>query len=164
MNVAELKASSLAFRFPGAASSKGGKPHKAKPEEVLHRACFQLVELLQPQYPILEYLFHSPNGGGRSKAEAGALKAMGVRSGVPDLQLPFPSHYFKGLGIELKAGKNTLTNDQRDWLQVASKNGWLVGVARTLEEFDELLKAFLSNKQCRDNKSMPGWNEIFNSK
>lgn len=38
----------------------------------------------------LEDLWHIPNGGGRSKAEAGIFKAMGTKPGVPDLELAVP--------------------------------------------------------------------------
>lgn len=53
-----------------------------RPEEALHRAC---VAYLRAALPKPWICFHVPNGGGRSKAEAGILKAMGVLAGVPDL-------------------------------------------------------------------------------
>ena len=40
-----------------------------------------------------------PNGGKRSKAEAGRLKAEGVKSGVPDLCLIYDGMYY---GLEVK--------------------------------------------------------------
>jgi len=51
-------------------------------EEQLHRAC---VAHLQAALPKPWIVWHTPNGGGRSKAEAGILKAMGVLAGMPDL-------------------------------------------------------------------------------
>lgn len=53
-----------------------------RPEEQLHRAC---VQYLQASLPKPWLCWHTPNGGGRSKAEAGILKAMGVLAGMPDL-------------------------------------------------------------------------------
>lgn len=53
-----------------------------RPEENLHRAC---VQYLQAALPKPWFCAHVPNGGGRSKAEAGILKAMGVLAGMPDL-------------------------------------------------------------------------------
>ncbi|MEH6476668.1 MAG: hypothetical protein V7727_13330, partial [Sneathiella sp.] len=50
-------------------------------EELLQRA---VVEWLGWQYPMLLF-FVVPNGGGRSKAEAGILKATGVKAGGADL-------------------------------------------------------------------------------
>lgn len=37
------------------------------------------------QYPELELLYHIPNEGKRSKVTGGRLKALGLKSGVPDL-------------------------------------------------------------------------------
>ena len=56
-------------------------------------------------YPELEWLFHIPNGGSRHKIEAGKLKAMGVKPGVPDLALLVPKGPYNGLFIELKNEK-----------------------------------------------------------
>ncbi len=53
-----------------------------RPEERLHR---QLVAFLRVALPKPWLVFHVPNGGARSKAEAGAFKAMGVLAGMPDL-------------------------------------------------------------------------------
>lgn len=53
-------------------------------------------------YPDLKWLHHSPNGGFRNKREAGKLKAMGVKSGFPDLILLIKRGPYSGLGIELK--------------------------------------------------------------
>ena len=53
-----------------------------RPEEQLQRA---LVAHLRARLPKPWLVWATPNGGGRSKAEAGILKAMGVLAGVPDL-------------------------------------------------------------------------------
>jgi hypothetical protein len=63
-------------------------------EEQLHRAC---VAHLQAALPKPWIVWHTPNGGGRSKAEAGILKAMGVLAGMPDLFVMGP--YVAGYGI-----------------------------------------------------------------
>lgn len=53
-----------------------------RPEENLHKAC---VQYLRASLPKPWLCWHTANGGGRSKAEAGILKAMGVLAGMPDL-------------------------------------------------------------------------------
>ena len=53
-----------------------------RPEETLHRAC---VAYLRASLPKPWIVWHAPNGGGRSKAEAGIFKALGVLAGMPDL-------------------------------------------------------------------------------
>jgi len=57
-------------------------------EEQLHRAA---VAYLRAALPKPWIVWHTPNGGGRSKAEAGILKAMGVLAGMPDLFVMGPT-------------------------------------------------------------------------
>lgn len=59
-------------------------------EEQLHRAA---VAHLRASLPAPWIVFHVPNGGGRSKAEAGILKAMGVLAGMPDLLIIGPERW-----------------------------------------------------------------------
>lgn len=61
-----------------------------RPEENLHKAC---VQYLRASLPKPWLCWHTANGGGRSKAEAGILKAMGVLAGMPDLFVMGPSDY-----------------------------------------------------------------------
>lgn len=69
------------------------------------------------KYPELKRLAHIPNGGSRHKAEAGKLKAMGVKNGFPDLFLPIRRSNWNGLFIELKRIKGGIvSDDQKDWL------------------------------------------------
>jgi len=54
------------------------------------------------QFKELAWLFAIPNGGHRSKAQAGKLKAEGVRAGVADLCLPIARRGYNALYIEMK--------------------------------------------------------------
>ena len=57
-------------------------------EDDLQMACVRWFDL---QFSVLSWaLFHVPNGGFRNRHEAARFKAMGVRSGVPDLLLLIP--------------------------------------------------------------------------
>ncbi len=155
------------FCQAGQAEQKRGR-RRARPEEELHRACFSWVLGMRDTTPVLNYLFHVPNGGGRSAAEAGILKATGVMPGVPDFILPFPYLESNGLAIELKAGKNRLTPEQRGWLQNASRHQWVTGVARDLDDFKTLVNVFLggvAGNKAGDNSGgsktlLPGYTEI----
>ncbi len=69
-----------------------------RPEESLHRAA---VAYLRAALPKPWIVWHTPNGGGRSKAEAGILKAMGVLAGMPDLFVLGPERAL--IAIEFKA-------------------------------------------------------------
>lgn len=52
--------------------------------------------------PELAVMYAIPNGGARSKATAGRLKAEGVKAGMPDVCLPLPTATAGALYIELK--------------------------------------------------------------
>lgn len=124
--------------------------HKVKrgtPEEDLHRDVMAWVNLHLVRYPVLEWLIHPPNGGKRPKGEAGKLKAMGVKPGVPDLILPLSCGQWKGLAIELKSPTNKTSAAQAAWLARLEADGWLVGVVRTLDGAIEIIKQFLDGRQ-----------------
>lgn len=79
-----------------------------RPEQEMQIACASY--LYDRQAYVKDLIFcHVPNGGRRSKAEAGIFKAMGVQAGAPDLVV-----WMKGgtLQIELKAGKGRLSDAQ----------------------------------------------------
>ena len=63
---------------------------------------FSWAAMQSGKYPELNLLYHVPNGGSRHKAEAGRLRAEGVKAGVPDLCLPVARGQYHGLYIELK--------------------------------------------------------------
>lgn len=71
-----------------------------------------------------DFLFAVPNGGMRTKAVAGKLKAEGVKAGVWDLKLEVPIGRCPGLWIEMKAGSNTLTTEQRTWRDRMKRAGY----------------------------------------
>lgn len=77
---------------------------------------------------------HPPNGGSRNKIEAVKLKKMGVKSGVPDVLIFDPKHGYNGFAIELKVGRNTVSEAQKEWLTKLKSKGWLVLVSYSLEE------------------------------
>ena len=68
-------------------------------------ALFRWAALAEKQMPELHLMFAVPNGGARSKATAGKLKAEGVKPGVPDVVLPVPRGPYGACYIELKRPK-----------------------------------------------------------
>lgn len=68
---------------------------------------FRWLDLLAPHWPeLVGATYAVPNGGLRSKAAAGKLKAEGVRAGIPDICVPVPAGEFASLRIELKAASS----------------------------------------------------------
>ena len=70
-----------------------------RPEQALQIACASYLYGRQEYMKDLTFA-HIPNGGGRTKAEAGIFKAMGVQSGAPDLIVWMRD---RTIQIELKA-------------------------------------------------------------
>ena len=78
---------------------------------------FSWAAMQSGKYPELNLLYHVPNGGSRHKAEAGRLRAEGVKAGVPDLCLPVARGQYHGLYIELKRQRGGRTSD-------INRSGW----------------------------------------
>lgn len=129
---------------------KSRKLHRARgryaePEHDLQCACVQWFRL---QYPKLRNrLFAVPNGGARSKAQAGKLKAEGVVAGVSDLILLKPGGRYGALLIEMKTNRkgSAQSRAQREWQQDVSGEGeYRYVVCRSLDEFASEVREYLS--------------------
>ena len=95
--------------------------------------------------PILsEYLIHIPNGGYRRPKEAIKLKKMGVKAGVSDLFLAYPSPHYHGLWIELKGSKGKLSIEQEAWLKLMETAGYAVSVSYCIEETFDILQNYFN--------------------
>lgn len=106
---------------------------------------FNWCRMMSGRYPELRLLFHVPNGGGRSKSEAGRFKAEGVKAGVPDLMLPVPRGEYHGLFIELKRRDGgRLSAEQKAWLDQLKKQGYRAGVCCGWEEASEAILEYLT--------------------
>jgi len=73
-----------------------------------------------PEYALLAI----PNGGMRSKAVAGKLKAEGVRAGICDMVLPVSRKGFHGLWLEMKFGTNKPTPEQLEFMRWQQEEGY----------------------------------------
>ena len=112
-----------------------------RPEEALHRAVAQFLDLALPEDAVW---FHPPNGGARSKAEAGIFKAMGVKPGVPDVVIIYRS---QPIFIELKAPGETPSKTQKEMHNRLMLAGALVYPAATrIEEVEGFLCAIMPLK------------------
>lgn len=144
ISTAEYRALLATGKLPGAGGNAG---RRHDPEEALHMACIEWAMCREASYPVLKWLVHVPNGGKRSKAVAGKLKAMGTKKGVPDLTCHRSCGQWKGLAIELKAPKKHPSADQEDWLRMFHSEGYLAGLAWSLEDFIELVTAYVTGSQ-----------------
>lgn len=125
---------------------KERKERKATRHEESHlqRQCVAWFRL---QYPKLaRLLFAVPNGGGRSKVEAGIMKAEGVTAGVSDLILLVPRGGHGALCIEMKTDSrgSRQSEAQKVWQKDVESQGYMYVVVRTLDEFMKVVRHYLS--------------------
>jgi len=118
------------------------------PESEEQQALFQWAEYARKQYPELTLLYHIPNGGRRDKLEAARLKREGVKAGVPDLCLPVARGGYHGLYIELKAGKNTATPLQRQWIAALEMQGYAAAVCTGWPEAKKVIEDYLGMRKA----------------
>lgn len=86
---------------------------------------------LYPRYaPAADRTFAIPNGGGRSKGEAGRLKAEGVKAGVSDLFVAWPAGDRHGLWIEMKSMTGYPSREQKTWINESMDLGYHAAVCR----------------------------------
>lgn len=123
------------------------KPRKAPSEEEHDIQC-ACVEWFRWQYPRLtKNLFAVPNGGGRSKSQAGKLKAEGVLAGVSDLILLVRRGGYGGLLIEMKTAKGKQSESQKEWQAHIEQYGYKYVVCHSLEEFQKVVNDYLKQEQ-----------------
>ena len=102
-------------------------------EDALQIAAVQFIRLALPGC----VCFHVPNGGARTKAEAGIFKAMGVLAGVPDVWIIFADDV---LAIEMKSIDAGLSQVQKDIHRALEAQGCSVGTAWSLADVERLLR------------------------
>jgi hypothetical protein len=105
-------------------------------EDQIQESILGWLELVLPD----AIVFHVPNGGGRSKPEAAKLKRMGVKPGVPDLEVILPD----GLTVrlEVKTAIGRLSVDQQNFHFDLCGMGHLVATVRGVDDTRAALAAW----------------------
>ena len=98
---------------------------RAEPEFHMQAALFAWARLpaVLAKYRGIDLLEGSMNGVKLSAAQAGKAKAAGMLKGEWDVRLPVARGPYVGLLIEMKAGKNTLTPEQKDYGLAMAREG-----------------------------------------
>ncbi len=133
-------------------------------EHQIQVGLFEWIDLQKEIYPALKNAFAIPNGGSRNEIEAANLKAEGVKAGVLDVCLAYPSNGFHGLFIEHKTKKGKLSKDkpiyhkskyrgnkviryiregQETWFERLVEAGYCCRVSRSVYESIDILKIYL---------------------
>ena len=104
-------------------------------EQVVFFNRIRSLALNEPRYVVAaDRTYAIPNGGGRSKREAGRLKAEGVRSGVSDVFLSLPAGGAHGLYIEMKSLTGYASREQKDWIAESERLGYAAACCRGADE------------------------------
>lgn len=74
--------------------------------------------------------------------EGNALKAKGVKKGIPDVMILEPSGDYIGLAIELKVWPNKPTKEQKEWLDRLKSRGYQTHVCYGLGHFEQIVKEY----------------------
>jgi hypothetical protein len=109
-------------------------------EAELQKACVRWHSL---QYPKDYYLLYMNHQNGKSAAEQGRLKSMGLVPGVADLTM-------LSLGrvdfFELKVGKNKQTEKQKEFQQAVEDCGYHYHLVYSLDKFIEIVNKIKDGK------------------
>lgn len=92
-------------------------------------AFFEWLKINESKENLLSLFFHIPNGEFRHPRTAVKLKLMGVKAGVLDNFLPVSRYHWHGLWIELKFGKNRMTDTQVAFAKEQVRLGYAVTAA-----------------------------------
>lgn len=91
-----------------------------------------------------QLLFAIPNGGQRNIIVASKLKAEGVRAGIPDLFLAYPTRRHCGLFIELKKTKGGRASDkQKTMLTQLAEHGYATAICHGWIEAKTTIEDYL---------------------
>lgn len=103
------------------------------------------AESMTTKHSQLRLLHAIPNGGARSIATAGKLKAEGVKPGVPDLFLPVARGSSHGLYIEMKRSKGSKTSGIQKWWHMALMiSGYRIEVCKSSQEAQQAILEYLN--------------------
>ncbi len=115
------------------------------------KALFQWANMSLGKYPDLEWMYHITNEGKRSKTYGADLVRQGLKKGVPDICLPVPRGKYHGMYIEMKRVGETLTDDQKRYMNGLAKNGYCCYTAdKGWEDAAKAITWYLNLKGAED--------------
>lgn len=108
---------------------------------------FKWAEFNSSKYPALQLMHAIPNGGLRHKTTAATLKEEGVKAGVSDIFLPYPSSGYHGIYIEMKRTQGgRLSDEQLSFIQAVRSVGYAACVTLGYEDAKDVILAYLNDK------------------
>jgi hypothetical protein len=156
ISLAELRARGVDVRSVLEIAQRKGRSGapRAKRRDLEHeQQCelFAWARANEAKIPELVWLFAVPNFSGRignlTARHAARLNREGRKQGVPDCVFPLQRGPHPGLIIEMKAGKNRPTPQQRAWLDHFERQGWRTRVSYSFADARDAILAYLGITQ-----------------
>lgn len=96
-------------------------------------------------HPILQdIIVHIPNEAKRTPQLGRYLKRIGMRAGVSDILIPYPTQKYHGLWIEMKRKKKyTIKDEQRYWIDKMNQLGYLAVIALGFDDAKKIIEDYL---------------------
>ncbi len=122
------------------------------------KVVIEWAQLHEKKYPCLKFLYACPNEGKHKVQYRVHQKAIGVKSGVPDLFLPYPTldpnqerlpypldehGGYHGLYIELKTKGGRVSDSQKKWIAYLKEQDYWVAVCWTADEAIKVIEDYL---------------------
>lgn len=130
------------------ATRRGSRRDEEHAQQVVFFNRITTLAMNDPRYAMaVKRTFAIPNGGGRSKREAGRLKAEGVRKGVSDIFVSIPLHEryagSAGLYIEMKSMVGRVSPEQQAWIDDSRALGYSAVVCYSADEAFSAWKGYV---------------------
>ncbi len=129
------------------AAPRAPKAPRRDPEHVEQVTFFiqirELARVDQAYEVAARRTFAIPNGGSRTKREAGRLKAEGVTPGVSDIFCSVARAGHHGLYIEMKSPTGSASAVQREWITESQDEGYAAFICRGAEAALQVWKAYV---------------------
>lgn len=123
-------------------------------ENEIQAAFFDWLSRHESKHPELSLCFAIPNGSHKSPAARGLFKRTGLKPGVPDCFLPVAGYggdgvpmsqmVCKGLWIEFKSKRGTVSETQRWWGEALKAYGHRVEVCRSWTDAANIVIEYLN--------------------
>jgi len=106
-----------------------------------------LMEWINYQPLIKDICIHIPNEGKRSPRIGAKLKRQGMKAGVSDIFIAYPTKRYHGLWIELKRKKRyRCTKEQQIWIDRMNELGYFACFAFGWEHAKDIIENYLQDK------------------
>lgn len=98
------------------------------------------------KYKLIDFLIKIHNEGRKSLFEAIRDKSLGIKAGVSDLFLAFPSRGYHGMWVEVKSDKGKLSKLQKNWFDKMQFMKYYTVIVRNLDDFIREIDFYLDKK------------------